>query len=203
RPAPLAGFRDRLYSATISPESAEIMAKLGTGVLIIPQKPWHLVKQDCDTYRATYRGAIGADPPPPICAGWAYVDANPGRAEERARKWLGEYWDSVIDHYEFDRPHLKETPGYEFHGLMYDRLTEPGGRQKMTDFYVDLQPWGTPEQVLEKITGFCQLTGSDSFVGVFRFGGMPQAEAEASMRLFAAEVLPELAAWHPSASVAA
>jgi alkanesulfonate monooxygenase SsuD/methylene tetrahydromethanopterin reductase-like flavin-dependent oxidoreductase (luciferase family) len=203
RPAPLAGFRGRLYSATISPESAEIMAKLGTGVLIIPQKPWHLVKQDCDTYRDTYRAEIGADPPPPICAGWTYVDANADRAEERARQWLGSYWDSVIDHYEFDRPHLKETPGYEFHGLMYDRLTAPGGRQKMTDFYVDLQPWGTPEQVLEKITGFCQLTGSDSFVGVFRFGGMPQAEAESSMRLFAAEVLPGLASWHPSAAASA
>ncbi len=203
RPGPVASFKGRLYSATISPESAAIMAKLGTGVLIIPQKPWHLVQQDCDTYRATYTAEIGGEPPSPICAGWTYVDGNPDRAEERARTWLGNYWDSVIEHYEFDRPHLKETPGYEFHGLMYDRLNAPGGKQKMTDFYADLQPWGTPDQVLDKITGFCQLTGADNFVGVFRYGGMPQGEAEASMRLFAAGVLPELTRWHPVASPSA
>ena len=203
RPAPLADFRGRLYSATVSPESAQIMAKLGTGVLIIPQKPWHLVKEECDTYRATYRAEIGTEPPSPIVAGWTYVDTNADRAEEQARRWIGRYWDSVIDHYEFDRPHLKNTPGYEFHGLMYDRLNVPGGREKMTDFYVALQPWGTPEQVVSKITAFCQLIGADNFVGVFRFGGMGEAEAEASMRLFAAEVLPELTSWHPSVSVAA
>jgi alkanesulfonate monooxygenase SsuD/methylene tetrahydromethanopterin reductase-like flavin-dependent oxidoreductase (luciferase family) len=203
RPAPFASFGGRLYSATVSPESAQIMAKLGTGVLIIPQKPWHLVKEECDTYRGTYRAEIGSEPPSPICAGWTYVDTDAGRAEEQARRWIGRYWDSVIEHYEFDRPHLKNTPGYEFHGLMYDRLTAPGGRQKMTDFYVDLQPWGTPEQVVSKITDFCQLIGADNFVGVFRFGGMAPALAEASMRLFAAEVLPELASWHPSASASA
>ena len=62
----------------------------------------------------------------PIVAGWTFVDENADRAEEQARTWLAGYWDSVIAHYEFDKPHLKSTPGYEFHGLMYDRLTAPG-----------------------------------------------------------------------------
>jgi alkanesulfonate monooxygenase SsuD/methylene tetrahydromethanopterin reductase-like flavin-dependent oxidoreductase (luciferase family) len=75
---------------------------------------------------------------------------------------------------------------------MYDRLTMPGGMEKMTEFYVGLQPWGTPEQVYEKITTFCDLTGADSFIGVFRYGGMNVEVAERSMRLFAQEVMPEL-----------
>ena len=83
-------------------------------------------------------------------------------------------------HYEFDKPHLKSTPGYEFHGQMYDRLTAPGGPEKMTEFYIGLQPWGTPEQVFEKMRTFCDLVGGDSYVGVFRYGGMPPAEAEKS-----------------------
>jgi alkanesulfonate monooxygenase SsuD/methylene tetrahydromethanopterin reductase-like flavin-dependent oxidoreductase (luciferase family) len=192
RPAPARSFKGRLYSATVSPESAEIMARLGTGVLVVPQKPWKMVQEETATYRATYRQAIGEEPPAPIVAGWTYVDAKADRAEERARKWLSAYWDSVIDHYEFDQPHLKSTPGYEFHGQMYDRLNEPGGQERMTEFYIGLQPWGTPEQVYEKVTGFADLVGSDSFVGVFRYGGMPVDEGEASMRLFAREVLPEL-----------
>ncbi len=35
---------------------------------------------------------------------------------------------------------------------------------------------------------FGDLVGGDSFVGVFRYGGMPLEVAERSMRLFAAEV---------------
>jgi alkanesulfonate monooxygenase SsuD/methylene tetrahydromethanopterin reductase-like flavin-dependent oxidoreductase (luciferase family) len=192
RPQPLRSFRGRTYSASISPESAEIMAGLGTGILIVPQKPWPQVHQDCLTYRETYRNAIGEEPPPPICAGWTLVDEDADRAEELARQHIAGYWRSVIEHYEFDKPHLKSTPGYEFHSQMYDRLTAPGGMQRMTDFYVNLQPWGTPEQVFEKIRGFCELTGSNSFVGVFRFGGMTEKQGEQSMRLFAREVMPEL-----------
>ena len=124
-PGPFKSFRGRIYSATISPESAEIMAKLGTGVLIVPQKPWHLVQEETATYRETYRAAMGEEPPPPIVAGWTFVDENADRAEEQARKWIGSYWDSVIAHYEFDKPYLKSMPGYEFHSQMYDRLTAP------------------------------------------------------------------------------
>lgn len=191
-PAPFQSFKGRTYSATISPESAEIMAKLGTGVLVVPQKPWHLVEEETATYRATYRDAHGEEPPSPIVAGWTYVDDNADRAEENARKWLSGYWDSIIMHYEFDKPHLKSIPGYEFHGQMYDRLVAPGGQEKMTEFYIGLQPWGTPEQVFEKTRTFCDLVGGDSYIGVFRYGGMPPAEAEKSMRLFAKEVMPEL-----------
>jgi len=197
-PAPYATFKGRTYSATVSPESAEIMAKLGTGVLIVPQKPWHLVRDETEVYRQTYRASIGEEPPAPIVAGWTFVDDNADRAEEQARAWLSGYWDSVISHYEFDKPHLKSTPGYEFHGQMYDRLHEPGGLEKMTEFYIGLQPFGTPEQVYEKVTSFCDLVGADGYIGVFRFGGMPPDVAERSMRLFAAEVMPELKSLSPA-----
>src|SRR6476620_9752370 len=110
-PQPYATFKGRTYSATISPESAEIMARLGTGVLVVPQKPWHLVEEETATYRETYRAAQGEELPPPIIAGWTYVDDNADRAEENARQWLSGYWDSVISHYEFDKLYFKSTPG--------------------------------------------------------------------------------------------
>ena len=125
-------------------------------------------------------------------AGWTFVDKSADRAEEMARKWIGAYWDSVIFHYEFDKPHLKSMPGYEFHGQMYDRLMAPGGNEKMTEFYIGLQPWGTPDMVLEKVQTFNDLVGADSFIGVFRYGGMPVDDAEANMRLFASDVMPAL-----------
>lgn len=203
RPRPIKSFKDRVYSATISPESAEIMARIGTGILIIPQKPWEQVKKDCDTFRTLFQESIGTLPPPPIVAGWTYVDNNADRAEERARKWIGAYWDSVVEHYEFDKPHLANTPGYEFHVKMYEGLMAPGGKQKYQDDYVALQAWGTPEQVYEKVVKFSKLTSADTFVPVFRYAGMRFDEAEANMRLFASEVMPELRKYEAAASTTA
>ena len=45
------------------------MAKLGTGVLVVPQKPWHLVEEETARYRATYRETIAR----------AVVDIKSGR----------------------------------------------------------------------------------------------------------------------------
>jgi alkanesulfonate monooxygenase SsuD/methylene tetrahydromethanopterin reductase-like flavin-dependent oxidoreductase (luciferase family) len=39
RPAPFKSFRGRTYAAAVSPESVPIMAELGVGMLIIPQRP--------------------------------------------------------------------------------------------------------------------------------------------------------------------
>ena len=40
RPFPLKSFRGRTYAAAVSPQSMPIMAQLGVGLLVIPQKPW-------------------------------------------------------------------------------------------------------------------------------------------------------------------
>lgn len=198
RPRPEKPFRGRTYAAAVSSESAEIMAKMGVGLLIVPQKPWHVVHDELATYRGTYREATGEEAPSPYVAGWTFVDESADRAEELARKYIGGYWDSVIDHYEFDQDHLKHTPGYEFHGQMYDLLNRPNGKERMTDFFVDLQVWGTPDQVIEKITSIQNNTYNDAYMAVFSYAGMPADEAERNVRLFAAKVMPELKAMAPA-----
>jgi alkanesulfonate monooxygenase SsuD/methylene tetrahydromethanopterin reductase-like flavin-dependent oxidoreductase (luciferase family) len=191
RPKPYSDFSDRIYAASVSPESAEMMARLGFGVLIVPQKPWSMYRDEMRQYASTFRRTTKRDPPPPIVSGLVYVDDNADRAEEYARRYIAGSWSAVVKHYQFDRPHLKNTPGYEFHGQIYDRLSAPEGMQKMADFYMSLQPWGTPQQVYDKIVGFAKLVGSDHFTGNFLLG-MPVADGERNMRLFAREVLPEL-----------
>ncbi len=198
RPRPEHSFRGRAYAAAVSTESAEIMAKMGVGLLIVPQKPWALVREELQTYRTTFREATGAEPPAPYVAGWTFVDSSADRAEEMARKYIGGYWDTIIEHYEFDKDHLKNTPGYEFHGQMYDLLNRPNGMEKMTDFFVDLQVWGTPEQVIERVMKIQENTHNDGFMGVFSYAGMPADEAERNAKLFAAEVMPELQALAPA-----
>lgn len=192
RPGPYKSFKGRTYSGTVSPESAEIMAKMGTGVLVVPQKPWGALRTETETYRQTFRESVGEEAPPSVMAGWVVVHENPDMVEELARKHLSVYWKTCVDHYEMDQPHLRTIPGYEFVGEMYERLIAPGGLEKMADAYMALQPWGTPEQVVEKITAVSELVHAESFIGVFRYGGMSPEEGERNMRLFADEVLPEL-----------
>ena len=89
RPAPFKSFRGRTYAAAVSPESLPIMARLGVGILIIPQKPWHEVAKELETYRSVYQQVNGVDAPPPVSAGWTFCDTNAERAREQARRWSG------------------------------------------------------------------------------------------------------------------
>jgi len=62
----------------------------------------------------------------------------------------------------------------------------------MIEFFLGLQVYGTPEQCCEKILATQSKTGAEAFVGVFSYGGMPYDIAEANLRCFASEVMPEL-----------
>jgi alkanesulfonate monooxygenase SsuD/methylene tetrahydromethanopterin reductase-like flavin-dependent oxidoreductase (luciferase family) len=191
RPAPFKSFRGRTYAAAVSPESMKIMAELGVGILIIPQKPWKEVAKELTEYHALYRQINGVEPPPPVSAGWTFCDPDPERAREQARRWIGGYFRSVLDHYRFGDEHMKTTKGYEYYAKMNDKI-HTYGDEKVIDFFVDLQVWGTPEQCYDKILDVRRRVGNDHFVGVFSYAGMPAAEAERNLRLFAAEVMPAL-----------
>ncbi len=191
RPAPFKSFRGRTYAAAVSPESLPIMARLGVGILIIPQKPWPEVAKELETYRTIYREVNGVDAPPPVSAGWTYCHAKADRAREGARRWIGGYYQTVLDHYQFQGDHLAKTKGYEYYGKMSEKIAEYG-TTKVIDYFVNLQVSGTPEQCYAKILDIHRRTGNSHFVGVFSYAGMPRPDAERSMRLFAKEVLPAL-----------
>ena len=192
RPKPFKTFKGRTYAAAVSAESSRIMAELGVGILIIPQKPWDVVAVELNDYRRIYREVNGTDAPPTVCAGWTFCDENPERAHEMARKYIGGYWDTVLRHYELAAGHLTKTKGYEYYGRMAEMAQEKGGTDVLSDFFVNLQIWGTPAQVYDKIMEVRGHVGCDTFIPVFGYAGMPGADAERNMRLFAREVLPEL-----------
>jgi alkanesulfonate monooxygenase SsuD/methylene tetrahydromethanopterin reductase-like flavin-dependent oxidoreductase (luciferase family) len=175
----------------VSPESAPIIARLGAGLLIIPQKPWHEVSRELDDYRAVYRAVNGTEAPPPVAAGWTFCDTDPDRAREEARRWIGGYFRTVLDHYHFEADHLAKTKGYEYYGKMADKI-QTYGTDTVIDFFVNLQVWGTPEQCYERILDVRRRIGNEHYVGVFSYAGMPWDEAERNVRLFAREVMPAL-----------
>ena len=135
----------------------------------------------------------GRDAPAPIVGGWTFCDADEGRAREMAVKWIGGYWRTVLEHYELRGDHLKHTKGYEAYGRLQDIVSSgDGGADAATQFFLDIQIWGTPEQCFERIMRIRGITGTDWYNGLFSYAGMPWDEAERNMRLFAREVMPEL-----------
>jgi alkanesulfonate monooxygenase SsuD/methylene tetrahydromethanopterin reductase-like flavin-dependent oxidoreductase (luciferase family) len=191
RPRPFKSFRGRSFAAAISPESSRIMAELGIGILIIPQKPWDAMVSELDTYRAVFRSVNGVDAPPTIQAGWVFCDEDGDRARELGAQYIGAYYQTVLDHYQLSGDHLGATKGYEYYGKMSQALQEHG-TDPARDFFVDLQVAGTPDQCFEKIMDIRSMVGSDSFVMVASYADMPAEEAERNMRLFAGSVLPRL-----------
>lgn len=192
RPRPFKSFKGRTYAAAVSPESSEIMAKLGIGLLVIPQKPWDAVLEEMGNYRRIYRDVNKSEPPPPVLAGWTFCDEDPARAEAMARKYIGGYWNTVLKHYELVGDHLSKIKGYESYGAMQQNISKPGMQDAMIEFFLGLQIYGTPAQCMDRIIEFSERLEAETFSGVFSYAGMPYDDAEKSLRLFASKVLPKL-----------
>jgi len=195
RPRPISHPERRFYASAVSPESGEIMAKLGFGILMVMQNEWPKAAADIDKYREIATAA-GHTPRPPIILTNVCCAESRDEAHERAFRYLGQKWQSIDDHYHFSDGHLATVKGYESYGKMartYAKIGESAEtRQKATDFYVSIQIVGTPQDCLDKIAELTRLTGLDHLVTEYSFGAMPHEEAEVNMRLFADRVLPIL-----------
>jgi alkanesulfonate monooxygenase SsuD/methylene tetrahydromethanopterin reductase-like flavin-dependent oxidoreductase (luciferase family) len=194
RPFPLRSFKGRTYAAAVSPESMPIMARLGLGLLVIPQKPWDVVRQDLAIYYQVYHEVNGTAPPPPLCGGFFFVDENADRAEEMAYKYIGAYYHTAMKHYEMTAEHFGKHKGYEFYRQVNRYIGRHGTDNAAQDF-ARLMPWGTPTQVLEKLATIRDIIGMNGIMCHFSYASMPYDEAERNMRCFATHVLPELHQW--------
>ena len=194
RPRPISHPERRFYASSVSPESAEIIAKMGFGMLVIMQNEWPKAAQDI--YRFHEIGqSVGIEPRPPIVLTNVSVAESRDEARERATIYLARKWDSIDAHYHFSDGHLATVKGYESYGKMaktYSKLKDESFRQKATDFYVSIQIVGTPDDCLQQTAELQRLTGLDHLVTEFAFGGLPHEEAEMNMRLFADRVMPVL-----------
>jgi alkanesulfonate monooxygenase SsuD/methylene tetrahydromethanopterin reductase-like flavin-dependent oxidoreductase (luciferase family) len=195
RPTPEHSFKGRTYAAAVSPEGMPLMAQLGIGLLVIPQKPWDVVEEDFASYSSEWVKHHSQPPPPPLSGGFCFVDNNAARAEEKALEHMTRYYGTVMKHYEFgaNRPH-EGVKGYEFYEGISKYIERHGGEGAAEDF-ARLMPFGTPDQVLEKIQVIKDKIGIAAFFPNLSFAGMSYTEARRNRDLFAKEVLPVLKEW--------
>jgi alkanesulfonate monooxygenase SsuD/methylene tetrahydromethanopterin reductase-like flavin-dependent oxidoreductase (luciferase family) len=188
RPKPRdASLLDDLYCAWGSPQTATIAGEAGLKPLIIPQKAWDDYAPEMEAYAAA-RAARGDAPAKPIIVVWAYVADTEAEAHAAATRYMTEYADSAMRHYELASDHFATTSGYEHYAAMAQVLD--GSAQAMGQVWVDNHVWGTPEQCVEKIRRINDKVDPAELVIVGRYGSMPVDEAEANLRLFARDVLP-------------
>ena len=189
RPAPSRSFDGRVYCVAMSPDSVLAAADLGARMVAFSQRPWVDQAAAINTYRERFETVHDRQPGPPVICDFVYCHEDAGRAEEYAHKYIAGYLASVMEHYELESEHLKQAKGYESYGSAVDMMRAIG-LDKLCQMYLDVNVWGTPEQIVERLHARREVVGDHDLTCCFRYAGLPYDDAEASMRLFARDVLP-------------
>ena len=198
RPAPARSFVDRTYCVAMSPDSVVAAADLGARMVIVQPATVGRPGRVRSPPTATGSSSVhGREPGPPVVCDFVYCDADAGRAEEMAHRHIAGYLASVMEHYELESDHFKEAKGYESYGNAVD-LLRAIGLEKLCDMYLGRQRVGDARpdrRPPPRAPGRDRRPRPDVLLPVRR--ACRSTDAEASMRLFAAEVLPALAPRQP------
>ena len=123
-------------------------------------------------------------------------------AETLARKHMGKFVESNFDHYEFLGAHFATVKGYDAYAQKAE-IARKGGLEGAVEGFMKAAVWGTPDRILRELEARREVIGDFELNVSFRFGGIPYDKAEASLRLFAREVMPVLKSWQSPAAKAA
>lgn len=195
RPAPSRSFKGRTYAVAMSPESAPITAEIGARMMFFVQYPIEQHLPGIESYREYFEKYHGTSAPPVLTTDFVCCDRDAGRAEEMARRHIAGYFLSVMRHYEFMGDHFAKTKGYEAYANAAEMLRN-AGQEAATEAFVEAQSWGTPQQILDRLERRGKAVGDFELNIITSFAGLPFENAEASLRLFAEQVLPEIRAWN-------
>jgi alkanesulfonate monooxygenase SsuD/methylene tetrahydromethanopterin reductase-like flavin-dependent oxidoreductase (luciferase family) len=182
---------DRMRVAWTSPQTLPIAADAGLGMLMTNQKSWEEYRDDVRGFN-TRRAEHGWGPIQPTVVVNTACFETEAEAWETIRRHSVEAQNSIARHYGWkDVERLKATKGYEQYA-QFGELLNRKTPEEVGEHSARPQAWGTPDQVVEKLLHVQHMTGAEELVMNFRYGAMPVATAERSMRLFAAEALPRL-----------
>jgi alkanesulfonate monooxygenase SsuD/methylene tetrahydromethanopterin reductase-like flavin-dependent oxidoreductase (luciferase family) len=193
RPAPFKSFEGRIFGAGLSPETMPLLARLGVGSMIFPLKSWDEVRTMLGNYRNTWAASRpGTVPARSVLVSFCYVHKDRGKAKDRAYKYIGAYFKAVVEHYDMGGANYGNAKGYEYYAQNAESYHDMKAK---TEEFVELLPWGTPDEYMEKLQKIDGYMDMGALLAHFSFGNMPYDMAEENMRLFAESILPELKKW--------
>jgi hypothetical protein len=158
------------------------------------QKPWAEMAPHFARFREIYEQHHHERAPPPVCVDFLACDESAERAETIARQYMANYYITVLEHYEMASDHFARMKGYGDYASNAAVLKDTGLADAGNAF-VDINTWGTPTQILEKMEARRRQIGDFDLTVQVSYGGLTGEQAERSIRLFARDVLPELQSW--------
>ncbi|MEZ5557025.1 MAG: hypothetical protein R3E86_00545 [Pseudomonadales bacterium] len=120
---------------------------------------------------AQLRAAAGHPPANSKLAVWTYVAETQDEASRDAERYMIEYSDSALRHYEMLGSHFDTLKGYESYARQAAVMRENADGFRRS-FY-DSNPWGTPDRVVARAAELARLFGANELMFVFKYGSMP------------------------------
>jgi alkanesulfonate monooxygenase SsuD/methylene tetrahydromethanopterin reductase-like flavin-dependent oxidoreductase (luciferase family) len=191
-PAPRPELADRVLCVAMSPDSSLAAGDMGADLICFTTKSNEGMLPLLEGYRSRYTAATGRTPRPQQLHDFMYCGPTAEDVTRSSELWLARYYQEVVRHYDFAGKHFASTKGYQHYAQSAAEIREEG-MDEATRKYIDVQMnVGTPDQILEKFEKRISILGpTDLGVPTF-YGGMTRDQAEASMRLYATEVMPEM-----------
>jgi alkanesulfonate monooxygenase SsuD/methylene tetrahydromethanopterin reductase-like flavin-dependent oxidoreductase (luciferase family) len=174
-------------ATTASAESQIFAAKGGHSIMTVPVGGPQQARKVIDTYRDAW-AAEGRPGRGRVMIGLhMYCAETQAEAERRAKPRVENYFISLLDaHTKEKAAASKDYPAAN--GKMIDAMRRATFEDRMKANVVFI---GSPRNLIEQIAGYDHLCGGlDKISLQVNFHDMPVDEAEASLRLFAEEVMP-------------
>jgi alkanesulfonate monooxygenase SsuD/methylene tetrahydromethanopterin reductase-like flavin-dependent oxidoreductase (luciferase family) len=202
RPRPQYSFDGRIYAVASSEDSVEAAARLGAHMVMFSDRPWPMRLPAIQRNRELFRKFHGTEAPPMLIADFCVCWPKQNEAEELARRHMGSFVHSNFEHYELLGEHFTTVKGYDAYAQKA-AIAKAAGMDGAIAGFMKAAVWGTPDRVLRELESRRAVIGEFELDAAFRFGGIPYDTAEASLRLFAKEVLPVLKTWKAAEAISA
>ena len=195
RPQPLGDLSGVLHCAAGSPETMAIIAEMDVKPLIVPTASLE-VSLTAARHFMGLRAKNGLPSTATKLAVWIYMAETEAEARRGAERYMTQYGDSALRHYELLGNHFEGLKGYDGYAARSAALrADPGAFGRV---FVSEHPWGTPEMVIEKMTRLAEAFGTSEIMCVFRYGSMGAKEARQNMTMFADTVMPHVRTLNPT-----
>jgi alkanesulfonate monooxygenase SsuD/methylene tetrahydromethanopterin reductase-like flavin-dependent oxidoreductase (luciferase family) len=184
----------RCYYSWGSRNSLEYAAEAGFMPIFVPKGSAEDYAQDMAKFNSI-RADHGLGPVRPIVSLCLYVDTDEARAKEQGRTFLRRFYATTLDHYDrLDASHFIAAGNYQEQAEKAAKLAQRDLNEAL-DEMVNLQLFGTPDQVLEQLRHWRDVTDPDQFLFTMRFGGMSYEEGRRNTEVIARTILPEMSTW--------
>lgn len=194
RPRPKYSFDGRIYAVASSEDSVEAAARLGGHMVMFSDRPWPMRLPAIQRNRELQRKFHGTDAPTMMITDFCVCSPGLAQSEELARRYMGTFVHSNFEHYELLGEHFSQVKGYDAYAQKAE-IARKGGMDGAIEGFMKAAMWGPPDRILRELEARRSVIGDFELNAAFRFGGVPYETAEASLRLFAKEVLPVLKTW--------